>query len=155
MGEANVQQALKRLADLLDKNDIPYAIVGALALNEWGYQRVTVDVNVLLTAESLRRLKSEALGLGYVERFPGSRGLRDTEANIDIDFLNTGEFPGDGKPKAVAFPDPAKAAIRGQRVSLLPLPTLINLKLASGMSASHRLKDPAAGIGHSPRKRSP
>ena len=27
------------------------------------------------------------------------------------------------------------------RVSLLPLPTLIELKLASGMSAPHRLKD--------------
>ena len=50
-------------------------------------------------------------------------------------------FPGDGKPKPVAFPDPATAALRGARVALLPLPTLVELKLASGMTAPHRLKD--------------
>jgi hypothetical protein len=41
----------------------------------------------------------------------------------------------------VAFPDPARAAVRGRRVALLPLEKLIELKLASGMSAPHRLKD--------------
>ena len=35
-----------------------------MALNEWGYRRVTVDVDVLLTAEGLRALKEEALGRG-------------------------------------------------------------------------------------------
>jgi hypothetical protein len=141
MGEADVQRALERLARVLEEKGIPYAIVGALALNEWGYRRVTVDVDVLVTPEGLRRLKAEVLGLGYVEKFPGSRGLRDTEANVDIDFLLAGEYPGDGKPKPVAFPDPAQAAVRGRRVALLPLPKLIELKLASGISAPHRLKD--------------
>jgi hypothetical protein len=41
----------------------------------------------------------------------------------------------------VVFPDPAQAAVRGRRVALLPLDKLIELKLASGMSAPHRLKD--------------
>ena len=141
MGEADVQKALERLALVLDRIGIPYAVVGAMALNEWGYQRVTVDVDVLLSADGLKRLKAEVLGLGYVERFPGSRGIRDTETNVDIDFLLAGEYPGDGKPKPVRFPDPAQAAIRGRRVALLPLPRLIELKLASGMSAPHRLKD--------------
>jgi hypothetical protein len=141
MGEADVHRALERLARVLDENNIPYAVVGALALNEWGYQRVTVDVDILLTPDGLSRLKAQVLGLGYVERFPGSRGLRDTQANVDIDFLLAGEYPGDGKPKPVVFPDPAQAAIRGRRVALLALPKLIDLKLASGMSAPHRLKD--------------
>jgi hypothetical protein len=52
-----------------------------------------------------------------------------------------GEFPGDGRPKPVAFPDPAVAAVRGARVALLPLPRLVELKLASGLSAPHRLRD--------------
>ncbi len=141
MGEADVQLALERLARVLEEKGIPYAIVGALALNEWGYRRVTVDVDVLVTHEGLRRLKAEVLGLGYLEKFPGSRGLRDTQANVDIDFLLAGEYPGDGKPKPVAFPDPAQVAVRGRRVALLPLPRLIELKLASGISAPHRLKD--------------
>jgi hypothetical protein len=141
MGDADVQRALERLARVLDDKGIPYAIVGALALNEWGYRRVTVDVDVLLTPDGLRTLKAAVLGLGYVEKFPGSRGLRDTVAGVDIDVLLAGEYPGDGKPKPVVFPDPAEVAVRGRRVALLPLAKVIELKLASGISAPHRLKD--------------
>lgn len=141
MGEADVQRALERLAGILEEKRIPYAVVGGLALNEWGYRRVTVDVDVLLTADGLRRLKAEVLGRGYLEKFPGSRGLRDVESGVTVDFVLAGEYPGDGKPKAVAFPDPAQAAVRGRRIALLPLDKLIELKLASGISAPHRLKD--------------
>ena len=141
MGEADVQKALEQLAGGLDAHGIPYAIVGAMALNECGYQRTTVDVDVLLTPEGLAAFKAYALGRGYVEKFPGSRGVRDTEHGVDIDVVLTGAFPGDGKPKPVVFPDPATAALRGTRVALLPLPTLVELKLASGMTAPHRLKD--------------
>jgi hypothetical protein len=141
MGEADVHQALERLARVLDEKGIPYAVIGAMALNEWGYRRVTVDVDVLLAPDGLRALKSDVLGRGYVEKFPGSRGLRDTVAGVNIDVVLAGEYPGDGKPKAVAFPDPARSAVRGRKVALLPLPTLIELKLASGLSAPHRLKD--------------
>jgi hypothetical protein len=140
-GEADVQRALERLARLLDENEIPYAVVGAMALNEWGYRRVTVGVDVLLAPEGWRALEAEALGRGYVEKFRGSRGLRDTEAGVNVDVILAGEYPGDGKPKPVVFPDPAQAAVRGRRVALLPLPKLIELKLASGFSAPHRLKD--------------
>ena len=34
MGEADVQQALERLARILEEKKIPYAIIGAMALNE-------------------------------------------------------------------------------------------------------------------------
>jgi hypothetical protein len=141
MGEADVHKALEKLVDVLDREGIPYAIVGAMALNEFGYRRVTVDVDVLLTAEGLTALKSATLGRGYVEKFPGSRGLRDPELGVDIDVVLTGSYPGDGLPKPVAFPDPATHAERGARIALLPLSTLLELKLASGMTAPHRLKD--------------
>jgi hypothetical protein len=141
MGQAEVQQALLKLSRTLDELKIPYAIVGAMALNEFGYQRTTVDVDVLLTAEGLESLKAHAVGRGYTEKFPSSRGLRDPEHGVDIDVVLAGTYPGDGKPKPVVFPDPAQAAQRGGRVSLLPLETLIELKLASGMTAPHRLRD--------------
>lgn len=141
MGQSSVHKALERLVALLEGQGIPYAIVGALALNEFGYQRATVDVDVLLAPEGLEAFKKENLGRGYRERVPGGRGLRDTENGVDIDVVLTGGFPGDGKPKPVAFPDPARVAQRGARVSLLTLPRLVELKLASGMTAPHRLKD--------------
>lgn len=141
MGEAEVYKALEKLAATLDSLGIRYAIIGAMALNEFGYQRTTVDVDVLLTAEGLATFKTSELGRGYVEKFPGSRGVRDLEHGVDIDIVLAGSYPGDGKPKPVVFPDPSTAAERGARVALLPLATLIELKLASGMTAAHRLKD--------------
>lgn len=141
MGDADVQRALIKLTSLLDDARIPYAIAGAMALNEYGYRRVTTDVDVLLAPEGLAALKARCLGRGYLEKFPGSKGLRDTENGVDVDVLIAGDYPGDGKPKAVRFPDPAAVALRGEHGAFLPLARLVELKLASGMSAPHRLKD--------------
>jgi hypothetical protein len=141
MGESDVQHALEKVARLLEEDGIPYALIGAMALNAYGYRRLTVDVDLLLNREGLEAFKAKHLGLGYVQKFPGSKGLRDTENGVPIDVVLTGEYPGDGLPKPVSFPDPASAAVRGERIALLPLPRLLELKLASGMTAPHRLKD--------------
>jgi hypothetical protein len=141
MGESKVHKAMEALVARLADLDIPYAILGALALNAYGYLRATVDVGVLLNREGLERFRAAALGRGYVEKFPGSRGVRDTTWNVDIDVVLAGDFPGDGREKPVRFPDPSTAAVRGATFSLVPLETLIELKLASGMTAPHRLKD--------------
>lgn len=141
MGEANVQQALAKLARLLEADGIPYAIVGGMALNAYGYRRVTAEVDVLLTREGLDAFTAKHLGLGYVRRFGGRRGLQDTENGVPIDVVLAGDFPGDGRPKPVAFPDPGRHAVHGEKAALLDLPRLIELKLASGMSAPHRLRD--------------
>jgi hypothetical protein len=141
MGQSKVHKALEALAARLDQLDIPYAILGALALNAYGHFRATVDIDVLLTRVGLERFRLASLGRGYVEKFPGSRGLRDTERNVDIDVLLAGDFPGDGREKPVCFPDPSACAVRGTTFSLVPLETLIELKIASGMTAPHRLQD--------------
>jgi hypothetical protein len=141
MGQAEVQKALHKLVTLLHEQGIPYAIIGAMALNEFGYTRTTVDVDVLLTAEGLAAFKAAHLGRGYLERFSGGTSLRDAEHGVDVDVVIAGSYPGDGKPKPVAFPDPGETAERGARIALLPLAKLLELKLASGMTAADRLKD--------------
>ena len=52
-----------------------------------------------------------------------------------------GEYPGDGKPKPVAFPNPEEASVEIDGVPCLELAKLIELKLASGMTNPGRLKD--------------
>jgi hypothetical protein len=141
MGESDVQRALEKLTRLLEADGIPYAILGGMALNAYGYRRVTVDVDVLLNREGLEAFRSKHLGLEFVQRTHGSKSLRDTENGVPIDVVLAAEFPGDGRPKPVAFPDPAIAAVRGDRIALLPLPRLVELKLTSGMTAPHRLRD--------------
>lgn len=140
MGLDEVHGAMRKLCATLDDDQIPYAIAGAMALNAHGYQRVTTDVDILLTREGLAEFKAKHLGRGWVERFPGSRGMRDTELNVKIDVLITGDYPGDGKPKAVRFPPP-DVAVRGDGVMLLPLNLLVELKLASGLTNPDRMKD--------------
>jgi hypothetical protein len=141
MGVADVHQALYKLAGLLEADGLPYAIIGALALNEYGHRRVTVDVDLVMRETDLREFKRRHLGHGYVERVAGTGRLLDTDFGVHVDVLSTGRFPGDDKPKPIAFPDPATEAVRGARFALLPMPRWIELKLASGMVAAHRLKD--------------
>jgi hypothetical protein len=141
MGKGNVRAAMEKITTLLESLEIPYAIVGALSLSEYGYERFTHDVDLLLTREGLKQFKERWLGRGYVEKFEGSRGVRDVENDVLIDVVLAGDYPGDGKPKPVSFPDPSREARRGARVRLLPLERMIELKLASGMSAPHRLRD--------------
>jgi hypothetical protein len=141
MDQADAQKALYKLAAILEAEGLPYAIIGALALNEYGHRRVTVDVDLVMREEDLRTFKERWLGRGYDERVAGTGKLFDTEHGVNVDVLSTGRFPGDDKPKPIAFPDPATTAVRGKRFALLPMARFIELKLASGMVAPHRAKD--------------
>jgi hypothetical protein len=60
---------------------------------------------------------------------------------VRIEFLVTGEFPGDGKEKPVVFPHPDMVSDTIQSVRVINLATLIELKLASGMTGKGRLQD--------------
>jgi hypothetical protein len=100
-----------------------------------------VDVDLVMRDSDLQEFKRRHLGEGYAERVPGTGKLIDTELGVHVDVLSTGRFPGDDKPKPIAFPDPATTAIRGERFALLPMPRWIELKLASGMTAPHRGRD--------------
>ena len=136
-----VHQSLRKIAARLEQLGIPYAVAGGMALFLHGYRRFTEDVDVLVTPEGLAEIHRRLEGLGYVPTFDGSKNLRDAEHGVRIEFLVTGQFPGDGKPKPVAFPDPAFAQVERDGIRLLPLKDLIELKLASGMTDPGRLKD--------------
>ncbi len=136
-----LQDTLRRITSRLDQLGVPYAVAGGLALFAHGFRRFTEDVDLLVTAEGLARIHKELEGLGYVQPFKGSNQLRDTESKVRIEFLVTGQFPGDGKPKPVAFPDPGAVTLEKDGIKYLKLPTLIELKLASGMTNAARLKD--------------
>jgi hypothetical protein len=141
VGQAEAQKAASKLVAILEAEGFPYAIIGALALNEYGHKRVTVDVDLIMREKDLQEFKRRWLGKGYAERVVDTGKLLDTEFDVHIDVLSTGRFPGDDKPKPIAFPDPVTTAVRGAPFALLPVERWIELKLASGMVAAHRLKD--------------
>ena len=142
MRDDPVHRTLRDVTQRLDALGIAYAVAGGMALVAHGYDRTTVDVDILLTPEGLTAVHAALEGLGYVPPFAGSKNLRDTATGVRIEFLVSGGFPGDGKPKPVAFPDPSKVGTEIGGIQYVGLPTLIELKLASGMTGGvGRLKD--------------
>lgn len=112
-----------------------------MALFHHGYRRFTEDVASLVTREGMKRVHEHLDGLGYVPPFRDSKNLRDTENDVRIEFLIAGDFPGDGKPKPVAFPNPRDAAVEMDGIRYLSLSKVVELKLASGMTNLRRMKD--------------
>ena len=142
MKEGKVHRTLKRLAQALEAESIPYAIVGGMALNLLGYTRETVDVDILLTPQGLEQFRERLIGKGYLPAFSGAKkSFLDSQTRVKVETLTTGEYPGDGKPKPVAFPDPAAVSMERDGYRVIKLEKLIELKLASGMTAPHRLRD--------------
>lgn len=141
-GVGMINDALKRLTDDLDRNGIEYAVIGAVALNQHGYRRFTEDIDLLLTRTGLETFREKLVGLGYRPAFEGARKkFRTTEENIPLEIITSGEFPGDGLPKPVVFPDPSESVVEIDGIKTISLEKLIELKLTSGMTAGDRLKD--------------
>lgn len=137
-----LNDALSRLVRDLENNDIDYAVIGAVALNQYGYRRFTEDIDLLLTRKGLEDFCEKLVGRGYRPAFEGAtKKFRTTEGNVPVEVITEGEFPGDGKPKPIVFPDPSTVTEVIDGVKTISLEKLIELKLASGISAPDRLKD--------------
>ncbi len=143
-GKGRLHGTLRRLTQRLNEEGISYALLGGLALAEHGYPRLTEDIALLLTPSGLERFRQRLVGRGYRPAFSGARKtFRDTKTGVRIEIVTAGEYPGDGLPKPVAFPDPTapETTVEISGVRTVTLEKLIELKLASGTSAPHRLRD--------------
>ena len=136
-----VHETLDRICRRLEELSIPYAVVGGMALFRHGHRRFTDDVDLLVTPADLKTVHERLCGPGYLQPFEGSKHLRDTETGVKVEFLTTGGFPGDGKPKPVSFPDPRDVTVVLDGVRFITLTALVELKLASGMTGAGRMKD--------------
>lgn len=142
MGEGKLNHTLSQLDADLKQHGIDYMVIGAVALMAHGYPRFTEDIDLVLTREGLETFHQELIGLGYAPAFQGARKrLRSTRDGVSIEVILAGEYPGDGRPKPVSFPVPATAAVEIDGVQIVTLEKLVELKLASGMTAPDRLKD--------------
>lgn len=139
-GSNAVHTTLRRLAQRLEELEIDYAIAGGMCLFRHGFRRFTQDVDVLVTREALARIHEELEGRGYVKPFAASKNLRDADTGVRIDFIISGQYPGEGKPGPIAFPIPNTVSKEIDGVRYVDLVPFIELKLASGQ-ASHRAQD--------------
>ncbi|HKA06964.1 MAG TPA: hypothetical protein VKD71_06870 [Gemmataceae bacterium] len=126
-----VHQTLRRLAKRLTKAGIPYAVMGAMAVNLHGARRTTDDVDVLLTPEGLNRFRQEFVGKDYDPIEGRPRRFVEKQSKVTVDCLVTGRYPGTGAPGPIAFPNPEDVGQEIEKVRVVNLPQLIQLKLAA------------------------
>lgn len=141
MEKSPIHDAMRRLTRVFGEMQIPFAVAGAMAANAHGHKRTTADVDILIRRDDLQRFKDCYIGRGWVDKFEGSKNFRDTISAVNIDTLIVGAYPGDGLPKPVAFPDPELVAEVLDGIPYVSLATLLELKLASGITAAHRPRD--------------
>jgi hypothetical protein len=132
-----VHKTLEQITRRLDELGISYAVAGAMALFFHGYRRFTERVDILVTPDGLKDAHERLAGRGYLPAFEGN-DLFDMQFGVRIEFLVTGGYPGDGKPKPVAFPSPDDCTVEVEGMRFLQLTSLIELKLASGMAPGRR-----------------
>ena len=140
-GDGMLNEAIKKLASDLEREGISYVVIGAIALNRHGYRRFTEDIDLLLSHEGLKLFRERLIGRGYRPAFNNAAKKFRTSDNVPVEIITSGEYPGDGLPKPVVFPNPDDFAVVIDGVKTIALEKLIELKLASGITAPHRLKD--------------
>ena len=142
MKQSPIHDAMQRLNTALTEMQIPFAVAGAMAANAHGHKRTTADVDILIRRQDLQRFKDRYIGRGWVNKFEGSKNFRDAVCDVNIDALLVGGYPGDGLPKPISFPEPESVTefIDGS-IPYISLKTLLELKMASGMTAPHRPRD--------------
>jgi hypothetical protein len=129
-GCSQVHKAMRRLVLRLERFEMPYAIVGGMAVNAHGHRQTTDDVDVLLKEEDFVRFEKLFLKTKY-DLASGRRWrLIDRINGIPVDIVLTGTAPGYFRPVPIVYPDPTAEADLIDHVSYLNLRRLIEVKLA-------------------------
>src|ERR1044072_9994814 len=136
-GRGSLNNALAQLCEDLDAHGIDYMVIGAVALMAHGYPRFTEDIDLVLTREGLDAFHRELVGLGYLPAFEGARKrLRATRGGVPVEVILAGEYPGDGLPKPVSFPEPASASVELDGVGVVSIGRLVEFNTAPGLTGT-------------------
>jgi hypothetical protein len=132
LGNESLWEAAQRSHELLADANIAHALAGGVAVCLHGYQRNTVDVDLLIQAGHTETVHDVLQAAGI--RWDDDEHEFRTPAEIAIHFLISGEPAGKGSD--VRLPDPADPDVVTQRDGLpvLSLAALIESKIASGES---------------------
>jgi hypothetical protein len=132
--DSNIEKTLRKAVKVLALFRIPHYVCGGFAVQEHGYPRFTVDVDIVVPDVELAR---EKLAMNGFKENPGSKmTVTDRETRVEIDLL-----PGGSKvdPGPLTFPVPTLVSNKPQ---ILTLQNLISLKLSTYIGCGvHRIQD--------------
>ena len=122
---SNIEKTLRKAVKVLAAFRIPHYVCGGFAVQEHGYPRFTVDVDLIVPDIAVAR---EMLCLnGFKENPTSATTVIDSETRVEIDPLPAG---GKVDPGPLSFPIPVQVSEEPQIVSL---ESLIGSKLSGYM----------------------
>jgi len=122
---SEVDVAFEALRPLLQEIAAPYKLVGGLAVIHHGYERLTVDIDLLVSPEARRELTERAPAHGFAVLTP--RRLRHEPTGVRVDLLVAGEpIP---RSDSVMFPAPDSVDASPRDATYVGLRTLFELKI--------------------------
>lgn len=139
-GTSGLEQTARTAAAVLAEHDIPHLIVGGLAVQEHGYPRLTLDVDLVVpdVLEAREWLLADLSG-PFVAVSGCHDRVMDKRTGVKIDLLPAGRVLRQGCQ--VPFPEPIQVS---QRPQFVRLAELIALKLDSWIvSPLRRTQDQA------------
>ena len=87
----DLKKALTLLVAEFQKNDVNYAIIGGFAIGALGVPRSTIDLDFLVSADSLHKIEAIMLALGYRKVFSSenaSQYVSPSPEMGEVDFLH-------------------------------------------------------------------
>lgn len=126
-GTSGLEQTARTAAAVLAEHDIPHLIVGGLAVQEHGYPRLTLDVDIVVpdVLEAREWLTADLSG-PFVPVSGCHDRVTDTRTGVKIDLLPAGRVLRHGCQ--VPFPQPSSVSEQPQIVGVAEL---VSLKLDS------------------------
>jgi hypothetical protein len=126
-----VHKTMRRTIRNLEQANIPYALIGGMAVNLHGYRRTTNDVDFLVVLEGVDEFKKRFVPKHYEATPCRPRRFTDRKNEMIVDFFVAGLYPGNGEPGPIAFPDPVAVGTVLEGMQVMNLAVLIELKLAA------------------------
>jgi hypothetical protein len=127
-------ESARTAVSILADHDIPHLIVGGIAVQEHGYPRVTIDVDIVVpdVLEAVEWLTASLTGPFY--RVPEVHDrVEDRRNGVFIDLLPAGKVLQRGCK--IPFPEPKAVA---EKLQIISLEELISLKLDSWAGSPNR-----------------
>lgn len=130
LGNADLWLTASACHRALARAEVPHAICGGVAVCLHGYQRNTVDIDLVVRSEDIDSVRS-ALGEEGLHWDEARKEFR-AENGVVAQFLVAGERAGKGQAATIPDPFDPKSLVEIEGLPVVSLAKLIEMKLASG-----------------------
>ncbi len=138
LDRSTIWETARRCDEALRQRGLPYAIVGGVAVCLHGYQRTTIDLDILVSRADTQSVR-EALEAAGFQWHAAEREFRD-QNDVPVQCVISAEPAGSDVSLGVFLPEPDAegVAIEIEGLRVVALSRWIELKMACGLGSLRR-----------------